>query len=151
MKKWITLAATVGLMLLIFALSHQEGAQSHQLSAQVADKIASNASDGQLLPGWFSQDLHSNLRKWAHVFLYCALGASMAFTVYTWRLGATLLRQTLWALLLCTGYAALDELHQYFVPGRAMLLTDVVVDMVGYGPCIVLVFLLLRFWQRRAK
>jgi len=31
-------------------------------------------------------------------------------------------------VLLCAALGALDELHQYFVPGRSALVTDVLLD-----------------------
>lgn len=42
-------------------------------------------------------------------------------------------RSRLWRYALTAGilYAASDELHQYFVPGRACQLRDVVIDGLG--------------------
>lgn len=36
--------------------------------------------------------------------------------------------------MLCVLYAASDELHQYFVPGRAALVGDVVIDALCILP-----------------
>lgn len=43
------------------------------------------------------------------------------------------------ALAVCLLYAAGDELHQYFVPGRACLATDILVDALGFAPCVLAV------------
>lgn len=40
-------------------------------------------------------------------------------------------------------YAAGDEFHQYFVPGRAAQLSDVVIDAMGFLPCVAAVYLVL--------
>lgn len=41
-------------------------------------------------------------------------------------------RQTIvWTLLIAGSYAVFDELHQYFVPGRAPDLYDILADSVG--------------------
>jgi VanZ family protein len=70
------------------------------------------------------------VRKAAHVLLYAVLGAAAGFA---WlrrdahepkRFGPMALR----AVLLCAALAALDEFHQYFVPGRAALVADVLLD-----------------------
>ncbi len=40
-------------------------------------------------------------------------------------------RWALWALLIAAGYAALDEFHQSFVPGRGGAAKDVLLDSAG--------------------
>ena len=78
-----------------------------------------------MLPLWFdAENFHANLRKWAHVAIFAALGVGMALTVHSWLSGLTLRRQGMQAEVLCVLYAASDELHQYFVPGRAALVGD---------------------------
>ena len=70
MKKWIFLAMMLGVMAVIFVLSAQPGEQSYALSAQLAQQLQQEDM-AQAAPGWFSADFHANLRKWAHVWLYC--------------------------------------------------------------------------------
>lgn len=135
MKKWISLAVTLGIMGLIFWFSSQPGTQSAAISGQVAGHVQQGAAQW-IVPGWFSANLQANVRKWAHVYIYCALGASMMVTVRQFVAGATRRSQVGLAVLACLLYAASDELHQYFVPGRAMLLTDVGVDAMGFVPGI---------------
>lgn len=53
------------------------------------------------------------------------------------------------AWLLSVAYALSDEVHQRFVAGRSGSITDVVVDAVGAGVGLVLVFAL--FKARRAR
>ena len=104
---------------------------------------------GLLIPAWFSANAYANVRKWAHVYIYFALGASMAVTVRLWRPQRRAWWQGALAALLCAGWAAADELHQYFVPGRAMLAGDVAVDALGFLPGIFVVLLLAWLWRRR--
>ena len=75
MKKWIFLAMMLGVMVIIFVLSAQPGEQSYALSAQLAQQLQQEDM-AQAAPGWFSADFHANLRKWAHVWLYCLLGVT---------------------------------------------------------------------------
>ena len=149
MKKWGALAVTLGIMALIFFLSAQPGEQSGALSEQVAQQMQQSGTAGLLIPAWFSANAYANVRKWAHVYIYFALGASMAVTVRLWRPQWRAWRQGALAALLCAGWAAADELHQYFVPGRAMLAGDVAVDALGFLPGIFVVLLLAWLWRRR--
>lgn len=149
MKKWRALAVTLGIMALIFFLSAQPGEQSGALSEQVAQQMQQSGTAGLLIPAWFSANAYANVRKWAHVYIYFALGASMAVTVRLWRPQRRAWRQGALAALLCAGWAAADELHQYFVPGRAMLAGDVAVDALGFLPGIFVVLLLAWLWRRR--
>jgi VanZ family protein len=57
-------------------------------------------------------------------------------------------RRALIAWLLALTYAATDELHQRFIPHRHSSLKDVVVDVVGAGIFILLVFLFSRYRKR---
>ncbi|MFR4340603.1 MAG: VanZ family protein [Gemmiger formicilis] len=59
----------------------------------------------------------------------------MAVTVQLWLHRVTLRQKALLASALCMLYAAGDEFHQYFVPGRAAQLSDVAVDAMGFRPC----------------
>lgn len=133
----------------IFFLSAQPGQQSYELSAQLAQQIQQDNLAGTT-PGWFSPDFHANLRKWAHVWLYFLLAISTALTVCSfWNPAGKPFRFcTATALLVCLVYSISDELHQFFVPGRACLATDVLVDALGFVPGILLVCWL---WYRRNR
>ena len=51
------------------------------------------------------------------------------------------------AFLFCLFYGALDELHQYYVPGRTMDLWDLFADVVGAAIGIAI----FRFIQKRKQ
>ena len=55
------------------------------------------------------------------------------------------------ALAISAGYAASDELHQFFVEERSARILDVGIDTVGAVCGIMLVLLVLKFWQKRQK
>ena len=150
MKKWISLAVTLGIMVLIFLLSSQPGTQSGALSEQVLNRVEQSGTADVLIPVWFSANLQANVRKWAHVYIYAALGVSMMVTAITWAWGRTLPRCGIMAALACTAFAASDEFHQFFVPGRAMLATDVGVDALGFVPGILLAGF-VAWWVRRCR
>jgi VanZ family protein len=68
------------------------------------------------------------LRKAAHLTEYAILGALLARA----------LGRPAVASALAVAYAATDELHQHFVPGRAGTVADVAVDAVGVVVGVVL-------------
>lgn len=83
------------------------------------------------------------VRKTAHFSVYMLLGGITFASM--WIINNKKLRY-LAALAICAGYAATDEFHQSFVPGRSCELRDVMIDScgaaIGAGVCLVIVLLL---------
>lgn len=117
-------AATFLCMSVIFWFSSQNADESGELSGNLAHFIESLVRTSLL-----GDILEIILRKSAHIFIYSLLGFCSAFT----------LRQIIQdkqcilmiALFFCIIYATTDELHQYFVPGRACMWQDLLIDTVG--------------------
>lgn len=85
---------------------------------------------------------HYLLRKAAHFTEYAILGLLWAWNLRgRYRLG--------WSWGLSTLYAALDELHQAFVPARAALPTDVALDSAGALTALLLQAALARLTKKR--
>ena len=68
------------------------------------------------------------VRKLAHYSIYTLLGFLASLTVGRRRLFS---KKSLGVLLFCFLYACSDEIHQIFVPGRAGMFTDVLIDTSG--------------------
>ena len=74
--------------------------------------------------------MHYYIRKGAHVLEYFVLsilvlrGIRGSRSGWRWSWGAT-------AVLMAAGWAALDELHQAFVPSRGPSIYDVMIDVCG--------------------
>jgi len=127
-------AASFVCMLLIFLASSQTADESSELSGGLTRLIFGTmwrwfAPDGQDMPVPLFVALETVLRKAAHVLAFFALGVCAANTVrqVVVRRGRVFVVSLLW----CAAYGALDELHQHFVPGRAMMWQDWVIDTVG--------------------
>ena len=129
--KWIIVIAV---MILIFVLSAQSREESSRLSRSFSTNIL-----------WFMESITieniiTPIRKAAHFFIYFVLGISAFFAVgeHTEKL----LKRVIASGLICLIYAASDEFHQIFVPGRGAMITDVLIDfagsMFGIGICSVL-------------
>ena len=69
------------------------------------------------------------VRKCAHITEYLVLHLTLLFALYGQGIRGQKWLRT--GLLLVFLYACTDEFHQLFVPGRAGLLTDVLIDSSG--------------------
>ena len=133
----ISWAAVLIWMVVIFLFSAQDGTQSGDLSGSLLKKILDflHFSTDQM-DFW-----EMILRKGAHfgVYFVLAILSAVAF-----RSSGIPLRKGVWlALLLSAAYAVTDEVHQYFVPGRAMRAFDVFIDTCGAATGL-LVYLAVR-------
>lgn len=132
----------------IFFFSAQPGEESAQLS----DSLALELLDLGLFTGDGATPmtvLTFFLRKGAHMGVYFVLTALLLLAL---RGLFSPLRRGALAVGLCAVLAGLDELHQYFVPGRSCQLRDVILDTLG-GVCFALAWtaVLLVKKRRRAK
>lgn len=76
------------------------------------------------------RELKHMVRKAAHFGLYFGLGGLICLTTY----GVFGVRGKSWFLLSWIAGSLLgvvDEIHQYFIPGRSMLLQDMLIDSAG--------------------
>lgn len=94
------------------------------------------------------------VKKVGHFVGYAALGVALALAIDWSRArsgnAAFLDRATLlgaWAI--AATYAATDELHQVFVPGRSPSIVDVGIDALGAAAGIALFASVARWWTRR--
>lgn len=84
--------------------------------------------------------------KSAHVFFFGVLG--LLFYRALRGEGLTRKKAAIWAIVFTMFYGASDELHQLFTQGRESRARDVVIDGIGAG---VVIFLIYRFLPRFPK
>ena len=77
----------------------------------------------------FAEKVDYPIRKTAHALEYMVLGLLITGSIYSSRLSRIVVFLISWALT--TLYAASDEFHQLFVPGRSGEIRDVCIDSVG--------------------
>ena len=140
-KKILLFVVLVLWSALIFSFSSQRAEDSASLSRDLAKKVIttiekvfgidvnSNADDEDGKAGRFFGLIEHYLRKTAHFFLFMVLGiiSSALAGEYSGKYKYAFAV----ALLYCLFYAASDEIHQLFVPGRAGMLRDVALDFCG--------------------
>lgn len=121
-------------MVIIFMFSAQPSAKSNELSAGFT-KILVDIF-GMVLPfdieistiNDFAAQMNHIIRKLAHFCVYMMLGilVSRALIKNGYRTKVLII-----SFFICAIYAASDELHQLFVPGRGCQLKDVLIDSAG--------------------
>ena len=126
---------TLLIMAFIFIMSAQDGEHSGKLSHSFLGSLLGTLLE-QLLPRLTDRGSEYDIRKYAHMFEYFCLGVSA--TLFFGELFCAKSRRIVCsgasALGLAFFYACTDEWHQTFVPGRAGLFSDVLVDTAG---CII--------------
>ena len=142
--KWIFLALTVGWMILIFWFSARPGQESTEMSMSAGEKVAY-----LFVPGyrnWTEEEqkelagrIDYPVRKCAHAAEYMVLAVWVFLTVSSFRKKSKGAFIPAW--LITTAYAATDEIHQLFVPGRSGRATDVCIDAAGALVGILFCFL----------
>ena len=92
------------------------------------------------------EKMHYLVRKTAHFTEYAVLGLLIGRLVHFDPVFSLVRsRECVFALLLCALYAASDEFHQKFVPGREPAIRDVCIDTCGAGTGV----LVMCFCRRR--
>ena len=147
--RWLTLLPVLALMTGIFCFSAQPAAASQQTSDGIVSWLLRllEPDYAALDPARQAEMEHiaaKIVRKGAHFAEYALLGAALLGHVLAWRSKRGLGRPRAMAWGLGTAYAASDELHQFFVPGRSGEFLDVLLDSAGVAVGVALLWLLLR-------
>lgn len=131
-KRWIRVLLWVLLLLTagaIFAFSAQDGGASGRLSALLSEFLIRMVEDGgqQAVQPGVQSFVEKLVRKAAHVAEFALLGFFLRMLAGAYDLR----RPTRWCWLAGTVWAALDEVHQLFVPGRGGMWQDALLDAAG--------------------
>ncbi|MCR1898330.1 VanZ family protein [Irregularibacter muris] len=122
-------------MVMIFAFSAQPAKQSAGLSAKITQSIISIVD--KVMPLDLDtfmtvqrvEYLHHIIRKMAHFSVYLVLGLLLVHALR--QSGVKGFKIFIFALILCISYAAFDEIHQLYIPGRSGQVRDVFIDSMG--------------------
>lgn len=144
MKKLFRFIPALVIMAVIFFFSAQTGDESSVLSDGVVSAAAGEGNVG-------SEVLTVIVRKSAHFLEYAALGAALYFGLRGVGTDKGQVKRLLLSAAFGGLYAVSDEVHQYFVPGRACMLTDVLIDTCGAAFGAAFMFLLFILIDRLGK
>lgn len=148
----------VGMMLLIYCFSAQSSKESTEISQPIGKKIAQSAgvaktetmTKGQQSRAAKTEDgIERGVRKVAHAFVFSCLGFLLYAFVSTYPLKPGEKRTV--ALGAGVLFAVLDEIHQFFVPGRSPRVVDVLIDTAGILLGMFLFVAVLNLYPKKSK
>ena len=150
--KYCSWIPAIVIMIMIFQFSAANGVESSGTSSGLLECIFDKSEEilsiemPQQKRVQLIEVLETPLRKCAHITEYLFLALSVVFPSYVFgNRGKTLICKS---ALISVLYACTDELHQYFVPGRAGRIVDVCIDSIGIwggiGAGIVLIKLITK-------
>lgn len=144
---WIAALSVMGL---IFYLSHQEAAQSGELSEGFIARIYRIYLRFTGIPCSTAEFDHTVaslefvVRKLAHFSIYAILGFLMSNAFYQQGIA----KHKMFALIASVLYAASDEFHQLFIKGRSCEVRDVLIDSAGSLTGIMFFWLFIIVWRK---
>ena len=155
-KQTVSWVAVAAWMVVIFLFSAQTGNDSGDTSGAIVRWFL-----GLIYPGFDAfgevrqteilEFWHILIRKGAHFTEYAVLAMLVANAIRSYRIPAC----CKWLLPVGVSglYAVTDEIHQYFVPGRACMAMDVGIDTCGaiFGTMIFWTIALIANSRRRER
>ncbi len=140
-------------MVIIFVFSSKPADSSNESSLTIAGQLLSayeNTVQVQFDEGQRDEILEIMnffVRKGSHFCEYALLAVTLALHFYFHGLRERLGRLFFLPVALSAIYAATDEFHQTFVPGRSGQLQDVLIDTTGAAAGMLFFFLVLRIYH----
>lgn len=139
--KPILVVLLVGWVVITFMFSEQEGSKSTVTSKGVIKTVINTIPSTKTLNDTDKQKLMEKLkkpiRKMAHFMLYL-VGGILIYSVIN-LLSIDIALKVVFAQIMGTLFAILDEIHQLFVPGRSGQPFDVCIDSFGILTGILIV------------
>ena len=134
-------ATAWAVLIWVFSTEHFSGAETSRIIVPLLQWLLPGAAHETL------EVLHFAIRKSAHFIEYFIFSLLVLRGIRGERTG-WILAWGLAAVAIAAGYAALDEVHQAFVPGRTAAVRDVLLDSLGAGVAQLLCWLHAR--QRKS-
>lgn len=125
-KSWIPVLLW---MVVIFLFSAQPATESSELSGSITKRIFDLIATTPLSNMLGENLIHTLIRKCAHFTIYLVLG-TLVYRALN-RDDSLQRKRVLVAFIICVLYAATDEFHQLYVPGRSGQFTDILIDSFG--------------------
>lgn len=138
MKKIILIILLIIWMITVYCFSNQKGEISGNTSGKVIEAIlkvfTKDVSKEKI------EKLQLPIRKLAHFTIF-AIGGVLAIMLLN-QYNIPLIQKIIYSQLIITIYAATDEFHQKFIPGRTASIWDVLIDSAGALTAILLITML---------
>lgn len=152
MKK-ISIVLVLLWMSTIFYFSNQPATISTTQSDKVINTINIMVKENRVMKSILNKLYDSKgasfiIRKSAHMISYGLLASLLFIAIYSHRKYISVSFK--YAFTISLLYAVSDEIHQYFVPGRACMLQDVLIDCIGMLIGLTLISVLYKFIMNKA-
>lgn len=132
-------------MAIIFYMSNKPAVESNEVSYWVISVLEFCKID---INGFFGSLANFVVRKVAHFSEYFILSVLLySFFIEKYRK----VKSSQYAILISFIYACSDEIHQYFIPGRAAMFRDVVIDTAGAATAIGVIWAIKKLNNKKAK
>ncbi|HKL99891.1 MAG TPA: VanZ family protein [Mobilitalea sp.] len=155
-RHYLSWVPAILIMMVIFSFSAKPAVKSAESSLTIAEVIMGiyeDITDEKLendIRMEFLYQMDHYIRKGAHFIEYAILAAAIALPL--WILRHRGRRLWLLSMLGAALYAATDEFHQSFVPGRSCELKDVMIDTAGAALGAMLFILVIKlFYHKKIK
>lgn len=138
-------------MIVIFCFSAQTGVKSTKTSNVVTSmvvNVTTNVSKQEITREEAKKRVEDStflIRKLAHFTEYLILGILIIRLLRTY--GKLNVRMIITAIVICFLYAASDEIHQIFVPGRTAKVLDTLIDTSGASIGIIFYCIFKNKWR----
>ena len=157
-KKIIWWIFVILVMAIIFRFSAEKAGESAHTSKRFMRVLIDIFPFTKYLTEIAKQELMESMdfiiRKCAHFTLYAMLGFSVYGAVES-TLSVTVKLNIMYSFVICVLYAVSDEIHQFFVPGRACRVYDIIIDSIGsifgISAFLLLAFLIKKFYGNKIK
>ena len=156
--KYISWLPATLLMLTIFIFSSKPADTSNDSSLNIANNILTiyeNTTNQQYQEPqrWnILETINHIVRKSAHFCEYAVLSIAFALHLFVHQKSRRYI--IIWSTLMSGAYAATDEYHQTFIPGRSGQFSDVLLDTTGAFVgvfCFVLLWEIAKYCSNRKK
>lgn len=152
MRRKIFAAAAVLWMIVIFSFSAKVSEDSEEMSRSVGMLIGKTVIKEykewpEKRQAAYAAKIDYPVRKAAHALEYVILGILLTGAILY--IGNPWKRQLPACFFIGAAYAASDEFHQLFVPGRSGQIRDVMIDSAGVAAGIILACLAIKAFQCR--
>lgn len=156
--KYISWLPAAILMIIIFGFSSKPADNSNESSLAIANSILTvyeNSTNQQLQTDTRTQlleNINHFVRKAAHFSEYALLACAFVLHLLSYRRSKTF--HVTGSVILSAIYAATDEFHQTFIPGRSGQFSDVLLDTAGAlagAVFFVIILGLVKHFLQRSK
>ena len=137
----------------IFGFSNQNAEESSSISRKITEMITDNINWIQEKPEEEKEKIISKIetiiRKIAHFSIYMIVGILVMTLLSTYNIKQK--NRILYSTIFGFIYAVTDEIHQAFTPGRAPMVTDVIIDTMGVISGIFFVIIVIKIYNKIKK